>query len=278
MATTSSESGQSSSSGEQQEERLLNRLRALRGGNRAAATKLIAELAKIIQDQPGSFREPNILARLDSIAQSMKLKQEYLTELNQKILEVCDLAEIDKEIDESTEYDTSLLESLGKISLYKQGNYVEFPGNGNSGDSVGQATTNLVSTPPRNLSVGSSSNGVQGPPSFGTPPSHNSQGFEHNPGTAIKLPKISLPRFNGDIKRFPTFWQSFGCAVNRNASISAVQKISYLLSLLDGAAYRALEGLDLTEQNYEHGLQILKSRFGKKQQIINEHMSALLKL
>jgi len=48
--------------------------------------------------------------------------------------------------------------------------------------------------------------------------------------------------------------------------------------LLEGAAYRAIEGLQLQEENYDHVVQILKSRFGKKQQIITAHMQSLLKL
>ena len=94
----------------------------------------------------------------------------------------------------------------------------------------------------------------------------------------IKLLKISLPRFNGEVTKFPTFWQSFDCAVNQNPGVSSVQKFSYLLSLLDGQAFRALQGLEITEENYEHAIEILNSRFGNKQQIINEHMSALLRL
>ena len=57
-----------------------------------------------------------------------------------------------------------------------------------------------------------------------------------------------------------------------------MQKFNYLLSLLDGQAFRALQGLEITGENYQPAVEMLKSSFGNKQQIINDHMAALLRL
>ena len=57
-----------------------------------------------------------------------------------------------------------------------------------------------------------------------------------------------------------------------------VQKFTYLLCSLEGIAYRALEGFDLTEENYEQAIDTLKSRFSKSQQIMSAHMQEILKL
>ena len=57
----------------------------------------------------------------------------------------------------------------------------------------------------------------------------------------------------------------FENAIDKNESITAVDKLNYLVNLLEGPAYRAVSGL-------------LKSRFGNKQQIISTHMQALLGL
>ena len=48
--------------------------------------------------------------------------------------------------------------------------------------------------------------------------------------------------------------------------------------MLDGNAARAIQGLPLTEGNYEAAVKILQERFGKKQQIISAYMKELLKL
>ena len=54
--------------------------------------------------------------------------------------------------------------------------------------------------------------------------------------------------------------------------------LNYPKSLLAGQASRASERLDLSKQNYPHAIDILKSRFGNKQQTVSAHMQALLKL
>ena len=51
-----------------------------------------------------------------------------------------------------------------------------------------------------------------------------------------KLPKIMLPRFNGEIMKFRGFWDRYESAVHNNQSLSAVNTFNYLHALLDGAA------------------------------------------
>ena len=85
-------------------------------------------------------------------------------------------------------------------------------------------------------------------------------------------------RFNGESTKFNAFWQSFECAIHGNSSVPRVNKLNYLLSLLKGPAYRALDGLSLQAENYDAAVEILTTCFGKKQSIINAHMNALLKL
>jgi len=67
----------------------------------------------------------------------------------------------------------------------------------------------------------------------------------------VRLPKIHLPKSNGDITRFQSFWQSFKCFIDENETISDVHKMSYMMSLLEGPAYKALQGFEMTEENYD---------------------------
>ena len=48
-----------------------------------------------------------------------------------------------------------------------------------------------------------------------------------------KLPKITLPRFSGEVTKFRAFWDSFESAVDKNSSLSAVDKFNYLNALLE---------------------------------------------
>ena len=65
-------------------------------------------------------------------------------------------------------------------------------------------------------------------------------------------------------------------AVSRNLDISKVDKFNYLHSLLEGTEASAIQGLTLSESNYNSAIQLLKGRFGKPQQIIFAHMDELL--
>ena len=97
----------------------------------------------------------------------------------------------------------------------------------------------------------------------------------HNYGAVPKLPKLTLQHFTGDITKFCTFWEGFQSAVHNNPGLSSIDKFNYLKSILDGNAARAIQGLPLTEGNYEVAVKILQQRFGKKQQIISAHMEEL---
>ena len=84
-----------------------------------------------------------------------------------------------------------------------------------------------------------------------------------------------LPKFNGEITKFKSFWNSFDSAVNKNADLSSVDKFNYLHALLEGQAARAIQGLTLSESSYQAAFEILNERFGKTQQIISAHMDEL---
>ena len=62
--------------------------------------------------------------------------------------------------------------------------------------------------------------------------------------------------------------------MDNNTEISKVDKFSYLKSLLEGAA-AALQGLTLSDANYDSAIDLLKERFGKSQAIITAHMKEL---
>jgi len=62
----------------------------------------------------------------------------------------------------------------------------------------------------------------------------------------VRLPKIDLAKFNGDVTKYQHFMQSFKCSIEANDSLSNVNKLIYLIDSLEGPAYKALEGL----QNY----------------------------
>ena len=98
------------------------------------------------------------------------------------------------------------------------------------------------------------------------------------PNYVSRLPKLNLPTFSGNPLNWKTFWDSFNVAVNSNPNLGGVQKFNYLRAQLSGDASRAIAGFPLTDSNYEQAVDLLKTRFGESQKIINSHMQALLNL
>ena len=53
-------------------------------------------------------------------------------------------------------------------------------------------------------------------------------------------------------------------------------KLEYLKCRCEGAEYQAIAGLELTNENYEVAVNVVKQRFGQRQDVLNAHMDALV--
>lgn len=71
-----------------------------------------------------------------------------------------------------------------------------------------------------------------------------------------------LLKFKGDTKNCTTFWEAFKSVVQGNEAILKVDKFNYLNSLLEGTAFRTVQGLTLSESNDDSAVEILQGRFG----------------
>ena len=93
----------------------------------------------------------------------------------------------------------------------------------------------------------------------------------------LKLPKLELPKFDGDVLKFQNFWDQFEAAVHDNDNVPAVQKFTYLRSVLEGAAYHTIEGFEITSAIYQHAV-ALKHRFVRKRIIISSLVKSIVQL
>ena len=94
----------------------------------------------------------------------------------------------------------------------------------------------------------------------------------------VKLPKVELKKFNGDLTNWIMFWDVFESLVHSNPELSDIDCFNYLHSLLDGTAADAISGISLSSVNYSKAVAVLKKRFGNKQQVVNKHMDLLMQL
>ena len=96
--------------------------------------------------------------------------------------------------------------------------------------------------------------------------------------TSVKLPKLDMHTFSGDKMKWSEFWDAFESAVHNTKKMSNVEKFNYLRNKVSGEARSAIQGLNLSNENYEVAIGILKERFGNEQEIIDLHYNQMINL
>ena len=91
----------------------------------------------------------------------------------------------------------------------------------------------------------------------------------------MKLPTYKIS-FDGDPKKYNAFKDLYEVAVEKREDLSDVERFTYLQSFLEGEALRAVEGLEITDENYAQAKEILENRYGNKQLIVNSHMEEMV--
>lgn len=121
------------------------------------------------------------------------------------------------------------------------------------------------------------------PPAVTTDESLNDSGTSQNapsgrPTTNIQLPRIQLGKFSGQPENWVAFKNLFENTIHNNESISNVEKMSYLLSCLEGEALSVVKSLPMTNANYFIAWENLNKRFHNNRLLIALHVNNLLDL
>ncbi|XP_058817055.1 uncharacterized protein LOC131680352 [Topomyia yanbarensis] len=66
----------------------------------------------------------------------------------------------------------------------------------------------------------------------------------------LRLPKIDLPKFNGDFSRWLSFRDTFSSMVHSNDDIPQVAKLQYLLQSLVGEARKPFERFEIWQPSF----------------------------
>ena len=90
----------------------------------------------------------------------------------------------------------------------------------------------------------------------------------------IKLPKLNLPIFDGNILCWKEFWDIFNSSVHEQ-EVPNMTKLSYLKGALCGAAAAVIGGVSITNDNYGIAIELLKEKFGNREVIIDNLSSQL---
>lgn len=234
--------------------RNLQKLLSHREGHRSVIKRNI--------EQINDAKENGRLSEFNAILDMLETKVKTLDSLNEKVLSQIDVEGIEQEIITTDEYSLELEIQLRDLSEYSH-------------------------------QMGPSTRSPRGPQDTGVDQQQTTSGenirasaqtvsnvsFTSSTSAQFhKLPKLSLPAFDGNILQWQTFWDSFVSTVHINASLTDVQRFSYLKNQLDGEALRTIEGFALTNSNYACAISLLIERFGQEHKITNATMQALLGL
>lgn len=96
---------------------------------------------------------------------------------------------------------------------------------------------------------------------FNTTVKPQSDAPDHSDTAHVKLPKIQLNKFSGDIRDFPSFKDMFDALVHSNNSIPPVEKFNYLRSSLEGTPLDLIKRLNASSDNYQIAYETLVKRY-----------------
>ena len=220
--------------------------RRIRAGHRSSATKLLNRVKENLGDGTEAVDKHWIKQSI----QAMREKVDSLKGLDNQIIELIGALEegvealIEKEIEESDE----VRKELNQIVLRME----EVLSKTNSPPALNQVP--VQETPP---------------PVAVMPQQHT---------VKARLPKLEVKKFNGRIQEWQEFWDAFESPILKNDGLSAVDKFSYLRSLVQEPARSSIAGFALTGANYEEAFQVLKKRYGKGTAIQQAQVNDLLSL
>lgn len=95
---------------------------------------------------------------------------------------------------------------------------------------------------------------------------------DQHPFVELKLDKIQLPTFDGDLTTWIAFRDQYLDLVHNNQKLTAVTKFYQLKNHLKGLALDAINGFKLSAADYEAAWFVLMKRYDKPDQIIDEYI------
>nr|XP_041631491.1 uncharacterized protein LOC121502313 [Drosophila kikkawai] len=115
-----------------------------------------------------------------------------------------------------------------------------------------------------------------GPEANSTGINESTVNFGHT--TAVKLPRLALPTFDGKYCEYQNFITSFNQVVGHQPSMSKIEKFNQLLNCLRGPALETVRAFQVTADNYTKALDRLKQRYDNPTLVFLDNISSLFAL
>lgn len=93
----------------------------------------------------------------------------------------------------------------------------------------------------------------------------------------VKLPKLDVPVFDGNILNWTSFWEQFCVSVHSRPNLTNSEKLLYLQhALKDGTAKHVIEGLSRSGEHYAEAVECLNSGYDRVRLIHQTHVRMIL--
>ena len=92
----------------------------------------------------------------------------------------------------------------------------------------------------------------------------------------VPLPKLTIPKFGGQIGQWPEFKNLYDSLVHQNSNLSDVEKFQYLRSLLVSDAAALVCNYPLSNELYMTAYEVLQNRYNNKRRLAQHYIDKLL--
>ena len=271
---------------------LLKKKRRTRGGHRAATTRLLAQaesaLTELQRAVPDEREHRAVL--IIAMKEQLECRKKTLVRLDAEVLDiVCERDEdIETELVDADEYQLMISAMLKEIDVVHQRVMATLPtstrshpgqmpvAEARSTTGVGADAVDINPDSSPAVDVGLRVPETTPSVNVGADSISSDEDSTSMSSLNIRLPRLDLPKFDGNVCEWASFWESFEASIHKNCRLQDIEKFRYLKPLLNGPARDSIKGLSLSAANYAEAVQVLKRRFGNRQQIVNRHMDTLL--
>ncbi|PIO75437.1 tetratricopeptide repeat protein [Teladorsagia circumcincta] len=89
-----------------------------------------------------------------------------------------------------------------------------------------------------------------------------------------RLAPLQIPRFDGRLWEWDHFWGVFDAVVHKR-NFSKIKKLSYMLEALQGPAKDTVNRLQITADNYDIAIQLLRKKYDNQEAVVNQLLQNL---
>lgn len=94
----------------------------------------------------------------------------------------------------------------------------------------------------------------------------------------VKLPRINIPSFSGKFTDWAAFKDAFESLIKNRHSLSALEKLHYLKSSVEGDANDLICNVPLNATNFDTAWTLLETRYSNTRATVNAHLNEIFSL